>query len=506
MTRTALFFAALCALSMPLRAAAQDAPEITIVAPGHALSIDPTVSGAFLNLSIAEGLVDADEKATLRPGLATEWTASEDGMEWRFAIRQGVVFHDGTALNADVAAQALLRAKSVPGALADAPIADITADGEDIVFKLTEPFAALPAYLASSSTVILAPASFDAEGNVTTVIATGPFTLTSIAPPQSIDGARFDNYWGDPAKIASFRYISTSRGETRALMAESGDADIVHTLDPVSFGRLSQLDGVNTATVEMPRTTMINMDLSHPFLAEPEARQALSLAIDRAGIAAGIVRAPGSEATQLFPPVLPEWHLDALTPLETNVEQAKTLLAGLGWKPGPDGILMRDGKRFAVTLRTYPDRPDLPLIAAALQDQWKAIGIDLTIAINSYTEIPAGHQDGSLEMALYARNFVLTPDPIGILLEDFADGGGDWGSMNWDRPDVTDALHCIAAIADYPERADDIALITTALQQDLPVIPVTWYQFTIAYSDKVQDFVIDPLERNFGLARLRKAD
>ncbi len=492
------------ALSLP--ALSQDKPEITLVAPGHALSIDPSVSTAFLNLSIAEGLVDADANAVLKPSLATEWNVSEDRLTWHFSMREGVVFHDGTTMDAEAAAAALRRAESLPGSLANAPIRSITAQGGDVVFVLDQPFAALPALLASSSAVIFAPASFNADGDVERVIATGPFRLTSIAPPQSIDGIRFDDYWGAPANIGSFRYISTGRGETRALMAESGDAEIVHTIDPVSYGRLGAIDGVTTASIPTPRVTLVKLNLDHPFLAEREARQALSLSMDRAGIAAGIVRTPGAGATQVFPPVLAAWNSETVEPLETDVEKARALLASIGWEPGEDGILMRDGARFALTMRTYPDRPELPLIAAALQDQWKAIGIDLSVSVSSYTEIPAGHIDGSLELALYARNFALIPDPIGTLLQDFGEKGGEWGAMNWARGDVSDALNRIASIADYPERGADIELVSTALQEDLPVIPVFWQQFTVAYSDRLVDFVIDPLERNFGLAQIKFAE
>lgn len=508
MTKPSLFFASIAAIGLAVSGMveAQEKPDITLVAPGHALSIDPTVSAAFLNLSIAEGLVDADANAVLRPGLATDWNVAEDGLEWRFTIRDGVMFHDGTTLDAEGAATALRRSEAVPGSLANAPIKEIRAEGSDVVFSLEEPFAALPALLASSAAVIFAPASFDADNNVESVIATGPFRLTSIAPPQSIDGVRFDDYWGEPADIASFRYISTSRGETRALMAESGDADIVHTIDPVSFTRLQSLDGIETAAISTPRVTMLKLNLDHPFLAEREARAALSLAVDRAGIAAGILRTPGADATQLFPPVLSEWNSGDLAPLGTDVEKAAALLADIGWEPGDDGVLVRDGERFALTLRTYPDRPELPLIAAALQDQWKAIGIEVTVSVSSYTEIPAGHIDRSLELALFARNFALIPDPIGTLIQDYSTGGNEWGAMNWNRADVNDALSRIASVAEYSERAADISLVVMALQDDLPVIPVVWQPFTIAYSDRLENFVIDPLERNFGLADIRVVD
>lgn len=105
------------------------------------------------------------------------------------------------------------------------------------------------------------------------------------------------------------------------------------------------------------------------------------------------------------------------------------MLAELGWQPGEDGVLERDGERFEVTLRTFPDRPELPLTATAIQTQLGEIGIDVEVSIGNSSDIPARHAEGTLELALLARNFGLTPDPIGTALADITGGGGDWGAM-----------------------------------------------------------------------------
>ena len=84
--------------------------------------------------------------------------------------------------------------------------------------------------------------------------------------------------------------------------------------------------------------------------------------------------------------------------------------------------------------RTFPDRPELPLLATALQAQWKAVGVELKVAVGNSSEIPAGHQDGSLQLGLYARNYALVPDPLVTLLGDLAPAGADWGVMNWHSP------------------------------------------------------------------------
>lgn len=243
---------------------------------------------------------------------------------------------------------------------------------------------------------------------------------------------------------------------------------------------------------------MLKVNAGHPFLKDVATRQALSEAINREAIGSAVLRYP-AQATQLFPPAVGAWHNSSLTPLTWQPEQAKKQLAAAGWTPGPDGILQRDGKRFALTLTTYPDRPELPLIAMVIQQQLRQIGIDITLNSTNSSEIPVKHHDNTLELALIARNFALTPDPTGTLLQDYAPQGGDWGSMNWHNAEFDKALHQLT-LADSPESH---ATLTRILQQELPVIPIAWYQQTAAVSKKLDGVTLDPFERSFGLRHIR---
>lgn len=490
---------ALSLAGVPSHSSANDR-GVTVSAPWEITSVDLAKSGyVLLRMGIMETLVDVDAEGALKPGLATGWNVSEDGLTWTFAVRDGVPFHDGSALNAEIAVAALRRAKEQPGVLGKTPVTEIEAGDGAVVFSLDLPFAALPAFLAHYSTAIPASAAFDDSGAPIAAIGTGPFRVEALSPPQGLDVVRFDDYWGKAPKIASVQYLASGRAETRALLAESGDADLVFTLDPSGYARLEAMDDVEVRAVSIPRVVTLKINARHPFLAEPEARRALSMAIDRAGIAAGITRFPEAAATQLFPPILGDWHNAALEPLAHDPDGAKALLAGLGWKESDDGILTRNGERFSILLRTFPDRPELPLIAAALQDQFRGIGIELEVSVSSYSEIPAGHQDGSLHVALYARNYGTTPDPVGNALSDFGRGGGDWGAMNWDAPAVAEALATAAATTEPEARAAAIATAVEGIHDGLPLIPIVWYQHTVAVTKGLEGVMVDPLERTYGL-------
>lgn len=472
--------------------------DVNVVAPWEISSTDPATDGfIFLRMGVMETLVSTDEYGELVPGLASAWAVTDGGLTWTFKLQEAS-FHDGTLLTPDAVVYALNRAVKQPGPVSKAPIDTITKQGDSVQFKLTSPYAILPAVLSHSSAIVPSPSSFDAGGKSIAAIGTGPFKVDTLTPPQALSTTRFEAYWGEAAKLASAKYIATKRAETRSLMAESGDADIVFTLDPSGFKSLSSVDELDVQAVAIPRVMLLKVNTTHPMLGL-EARLALSLAIDRQGIAAGIMRFPNSSATQLFPPALTQWHEESFDPLSYDPEAAKATLASLGWAKGDDGILVKDGERLSLTLRTFPDRPELPLVGAALQDQWREIGVELKVSVSNYSEIPAGHQDGSLELALFARNYGATADPTGNVLSDFGASGGDWGAMNWKAPEVADAIDEIAATDQTDKRNPLIQKVVSSIHNDLPVIPVVWYQHTVSVANKLDGLVIDPLERSYGL-------
>ena len=484
--------------------AVQAALPLKIVGPWEVHSIDPASNGVlFTRLQVAESLVDADTNSVLRPGLAESWKVSADQLSWRFVLRKGAQFHDGSPVTAEAVVQALEIALKKPGVMKTAPIKRFVAQKGDVVVELNKPFAPIPAVLAHASAQILAPASYAADGSVKQVIATGPYRITRLSQPQAVQTARFDKWWGKAPAIGEVSYQSVGRGETRALMAESGQSDITFGLDPVSLGRVRQKAVVQIVSVTLPRTILVKVNAGQEFLKDESIRQALSLAIDRAGLTRALLRDSEMAAVQLFPPTMADWHRGDVSPLKYDPKQASELLATAGWKTGSDGILMRDGKRFELTLRTYPDRPELPPIATAIQDQLRKVGIAVQVKIGNSSEIPAGHRDGTLELGLAARNFALVPDPLITLIDDYGDKGGDWGAMNWSSPVVTTALQRLAIDPGANEARAHRAQVINVLQKELPVIPVAWYRQSAAVSKKLEGVALDPLERSYLLTDMR---
>jgi peptide/nickel transport system substrate-binding protein len=345
----------------------------------------------------------------------------------------------------------------------------------------------------------LAKSSFDDNNEVKELIGTGPYYATKIEPPQKIEQKAFADYWGEKAKIQDVTYLANSRSETRTLLAQSKPNYLVFTLDSASLSRLQQDPNLQVKSKSLARTIQYKVNAKNPLFSDVNVRQALSDAIDRKAIAQSVMRADNAVAEQILPPIFKDWQIKTATQTP-DPQVIKQRLLDLGFTADAKGMLQKEGKPFKFTLRTFSDRPELPIIATALQAQWRKIGVDVDVSVGNFSEIPAGHQDGTLEMALYARNYGMTPDPVGSLIEDFDPKGSDWGVMNWQDSDLTESLLKLETTKD-----SDVATrqrVSEIIFKERPIVPVVYYQQNAAAHKSLKGLEIDGLERNFYLNKL----
>ncbi len=498
----------LLALAVSFQANADVLPSkqntVTISGGLEFANADPSSSGyMFTRMQVIETLFDVNDSGQILPALALEATANEALTRWTITLRDGVKFQDGTNMDAKAVANSLNIALSKYGSLGKVPVKSITAEGENrVVFELTEAYKSLPAVLANYSNAILSPNSFVDEGKVDNLIGTGPFTVYEVAAPHKITVKKFDGYWGKKASIEFATYLTGHRGESRALQATSGQADIALQLPPASIMRIKMNPQTDVQSYSLPRTLILKLNNAHPYLNTVEARQALSLALDRKGISNAVLRTPNSQTAQLLPSSMGDWYVESLANPESDVDKAKTLLKGQGWKLDSDWIFERNGKPFELTLITYADRPELTNVATAIQAQWKKLGVKLNVNITSSSAIPSGHQDGTLEVALIARNYGVIADPLVVLSNDFSAEGGDWGAMNWSNQEFNSLVKQLNYTFDQDEYRTKAQRAATILATELPVIPVSVYTEEVSVNKRLKGFHFDPFGRSFYLNEL----
>ncbi|KAA1426064.1 ABC transporter substrate-binding protein [Nocardioides antri] len=489
------------------RAEDHHSDTLRVAGPFEIHSLEPTAtSGFFTRLEVAETLVTADLEGELAPGLASEWASARGGRTWTFELVPGVTFHDGTPLTPGAAVNALDTVREDEASpLAEAPIEKISATESGLRFDLTERYLTLPAILTHYSAMILAPAAYDDEGRVAEMIGTGPYRIDRVELPASIEVTRFDDWRGTAPEIENVSYQTVSRPEARALMAASDQADVVFHLEPAGRQQVEAADGVELVSTLQPRTILLKVNNEHPVLGDLAVRRALSMALDREAMADAVLREHELAATQLLPPSLTAWNQPDLAPLEHDVEAARELLEEAGWTPGSDGILEKDGEPLRLSLVTYPDRPELPALATAIQASAKEVGIDIEVEVTNSTEIPVRHADDTLELALVARHFALVSDPLVTIADTFAPEGSDWGVHNWSDPDMSAAVDGLLAGPTEERAAELRRTVATIAQEQLPLMPVAWYRMNAAVGDHVDGFVMDPLETSWHLSEARWA-
>jgi peptide/nickel transport system substrate-binding protein len=482
---------------------AQEAGVLRVAAPWEWTSNEPTDTGYIMaRMQIAETLVMVEPDGRLVGGVAESWTVSADKLTWRFKIRSGVVFHDGTPVTAEAAAASLKR--SLAGeSMQQIPVDQLTAESDTLVLKTKTPFSHLPAVLVDYASVILAPASWGADGKVAKVIGTGPFRFTAIDGKTVIELERFDRYWGEKPKVARARYTAIPNGDTRTNVAIAGDQDIIFTTVSAATPRIDAAGQMKVESLTIPRIRVLAFNSGLPQFSDVRVRRAINMAIDRRGIASAVLRHPGSAATQLLPAAVPAWHDASLPAYPFDVAGANALLDQAGWARGSDGVRAKDGVRLAATMLTIANRPELTVMGTAMQAQLKAIGMELAVEPGPSSAVPAAIQAGTMQMTMFARTYVNVPEVIATIIPDFTRERSTWGTLNWPGRDRVKAL-----TDEYVQSFDEArkaALrkeILKIIHEEVPVAAVSWFEHTVAVHKRVKGLVIDPFEMRYMLHKV----
>ena len=354
----------------------------------------------------AETLVELNPQAEALPKLATEWKQVDD-LTWQFTLRDGVTFHDGSKLTAETVVNSLEKA------FAAAPKPRII-DGiewqvralDDMRVEIKTEFndPLLPSRLSSPQLSILAASAYQDDGRVNpTRTGSGPFILTEINGATSAKLERFDDYWGEKAKVARVTAEYVPDGFARAAALRTGKADVVEAV-PVS--QLAMIDPELLHEVSMPRTNTLYLNNSSEVFSQLEMRKIAAAAIDREQIIKTVYENRADKAEGLLGPAL-AWAAP-LRPDASALEQGKA-----------------NGEK--IVLGTFTDRAELPEVAVLVKQQLESAGFNVELDIREYAQIENDALAGNFDIFMLSRATVLdSGDPVAYMMSDF----GCEGSFN----------------------------------------------------------------------------
>ncbi|MGP6086363.1 ABC transporter substrate-binding protein [Antarctobacter jejuensis] len=310
-------------------AGAAFAEEVTVVLSEELDIVDPCEAsrsnvGRVVLQNVSETMTELVPGSGLQPRLAESWEDMGDGT-WRFNLRSGVNFHDGSALDAADVAHSLKRIKVDTisceiGAKFFGGIELTTNVVDDTTIEVTaDP--AQPILPLLISTVTIVPSETTTEAYVDIPIGTGPYTFDEYARGQHIKLSLNDNYWGETPSVTSATYVFRSDSAVRAAMVAAGEADIAPNIALQDATDPSMdFSYPNSETVYMrPDNTMAPLD-------DVRVRQALNYAVDREAFVGTILADGTLLATGITPPSTIGYN-ETLEPYPFDLDKAKELLA-----------------------------------------------------------------------------------------------------------------------------------------------------------------------------------
>lgn len=330
---------------------------------------------------IGDGLVRVRRPEWIaEPDLAESWTISPDGLTYTFKLRRAVKFHDGQPFGAaDVKftfeylshpkfpvpppAQFALVAGAKDFRAGNAKeISGITTSGDDQVrFSLTERNAL---FLNTTASTVILPQHILKEvdpGSANTAefgkkpLYTGPFMLDEWKPAEFMSFKANTNYFlGRPyldsiiIRVIPDPAAAVQMLRTGEILWASVSADVYD-----SFANNAEFSAYVSRS-SYPGLFEIDLTKEDSVLRDVRVRQALSHAIDRdtytktvlKGLAEPGLRFINNDLSPLWDPNVPTFPYDPT--------KAKALLDQAGWKPGPDGIRVKDGRRLEFLLDVFP--------------------------------------------------------------------------------------------------------------------------------------------------------
>ncbi|MEN3585636.1 ABC transporter substrate-binding protein [Streptomyces sp. ZYX-F-203] len=514
-----------------------DAAEDTFVfgAPGDPSSLDPSLASDGETFRVTrqafEALIEHEAGGTeLVGGLAESWESNDEGTVWTFDLREDVKFHDGEVFDAAAVCanydhwfnwtgtyqssavsyywQTIMGgfAKNEDPETPEANYKSCTAkDANTAVIEVKEPSANLPGGFSLNALAIHSPKAIEAyqeqeasaKGDAITypaysqeagtVAGTGPYRIAKWNKGnKEVTLERFDDYWGDKAKVKNLvvRTIDTEEARRQALQA--GDIDGYDLVAPADVKTLE------SAGFQVPTRGVFNLfylgmtQEKNEALEKQEVREAIAHAIDRENLVKTQLPEGGKVATQFMPETI-DGHSDKVKTYAYDTAKAKELLSEAG----------ESGLEVEFCYPTEVTRPYMP----APQDLFELMKADLEKAGFKVTPKPmkwapdyldATEAGGcALHMLGWTGDF---NDGYNFIGTWFAEYDKQWGFKN---EKLFEAVRAGSQEGDPAKRIEAYEKANEMIMDYLPGLPISSSPPAIAFGKNVNPPKVSPLTQEY---------
>jgi peptide/nickel transport system substrate-binding protein len=377
----------------------------------------PLVNEAFTlqaNRSVYESLVRFDGELRLQPGLAERWSNPDD-RTYRFRIREGIRFSDGTPLDADDVAVSLEANRSgwVTRDYLQA-VESVRAIGErEVEIRTSFPYLALLTRLPWAPVI---PREAAGRG-LSAAPGTGPYRVESWEPGRGYVFVRNPHHDREAPVFGRVVHTVVPADAARMALVERGEADAADHVPLGEIERLARNPALRVVSGAGLRVLFLGLRVDRPPFSDPRVREAIDLALDRGELVRRALGGRAEPATQLVPPSIVGFD-PALRP--SAPDPARALLASAGHLRGFDVRLDGPRNRYVNDVA----------ILRELARQLGAVGVRATVNALDKREFFALIEGGGSSMHLlgWACESGDAGDVLGSLTHS-ATGGG-LGSLN----------------------------------------------------------------------------
>jgi peptide/nickel transport system substrate-binding protein len=486
-----MVFAAI-SLSGCTRTALPDPSSLTLIIESNPANLDPRFAtdaqSQHIDALLFSSRLERDNQMNLHGDLAESWN-TPDALTYVFHLRRGVRFHDGRPLTAaDVKATfdfILNPANRSPKRGGFRMVTSIEApDDATVIFHLQEPYASFTNNLIPSAVGIVpanAAAVFSRHP-----IGSGPFRFVSQAQDEEVLLERNPDYFRGVPQITRLRIRVVPDAVVRALELRKGSADLeVSSLAPDMVPVLARQAGLSVTQRPGSNFVYLGLNLEDRILSNREVRQALAFATDREALIRYLLHGQARVAPGILPPN--HWAYEpSVTQYTLDTARAEKLLDSAGFPRKQDGI------RFHLTLKTSTDE-QYRLIGAALQDQWRRVGIELELRPLELATLLSDATRGNFQINLLRWVGANTdPDIFEFVYSTrrFPPDGANRGHYRNARIDaLTGQIH---VEMDQEKRKALCSEVQKILADDLPYLPLWFADVVSVHHRSLGDLNLSP--------------
>ncbi|WEG12909.1 peptide-binding protein [Pullulanibacillus sp. KACC 23026] len=483
----------------------QDGGDLIVGSIGSPTTFNPYYStdipSGDIEGFIFNGLTTVDKNLKPVGDLAKSWDVSSDGLTYTFHLKSGVKWQDGKPFTADdvVFSYNIPRSKDYTGARGSdfEQIKDIKAlDSSTVQITLKEPYAP---FLTTTCSYGILPKHIlgdvpikemdKADFNTKDPIGTGPYKFVEWKDGQYVKVEKNPDYFDGPAHINTITYKIVPDANALLTQFQAGDIDYMdlQSTDLATGQNLVQQGKAKIQTTLALDYTFIGYNEQNPLFKDPKVRQALTYALDRNKIIKSVLNGDGKIANTPGSP-LEKWAYNPDVPsFDYNPAKAKKLLAEAGWKPGPDGILEKDGKKFSFTIKTNQGNTAREQIAQVAQQMWKQIGVEATPKIEEWSAFiqEVTTKPWKFDACILGWSLSVDPDPTAIFASSQAENGLNF--VHYSDPAMDKLMAENTSITDQTKRGEVIKQIQAGIAQDQPYSFLYYPNAHIMYNPKLQN-------------------